>query len=143
MSKGFNKTIQALIDFVDQNKHYSGDLTTATACQLLRDIEIDIGKLYTKKGYYHASEDYHNFCHRGSDKEWRARFSIGDLYVNAVICKECGWFIRSKNRHDMVTCNCGKVSVDGGSWYQKVTGNPDNYISVIEVFNDIKDKEDD
>lgn len=65
--------------------------------------------------------DYHDFTHRGTSKEKREQLNVGDIYVNAVICAHCDYFIRSRNKHDMVTCKCGKTSVDGGSWYQKAT----------------------
>ena len=42
--QNFSKTTQELIDFIQQNKHYSGNLTKDTACQLLRDIELDATK---------------------------------------------------------------------------------------------------
>jgi hypothetical protein len=38
----------------------------------------------------------------------------------------------------MVTCKCGAVSVDGGSWYAKRTGNPKDYIDIIENFKGVK-----
>ena len=43
----FSHTIQELIDFVDRNNHYEYGkrLTTSTAVQLLRDIEIDCTRL--------------------------------------------------------------------------------------------------
>ncbi len=85
-------------------------------------------------------EDYHNFSHRGSDKAWRERFNIGDIYVNAAICSVCGWFIRSKNKHDYVTCKCGAVSVDGGSHYCRRAGEMGLYTNVIEYFKDVEDE---
>jgi len=36
------------------------------------------------------------------------------LVVHRVQCRACKSIIRSVERHDMVTCACGKVSVDGG-----------------------------
>lgn len=38
---------------------------------------------------------------------------------NKIRCKLCGQTIESKHRHDMVTCYCGAVSVDGGTSYLK------------------------
>lgn len=90
---------------------------------------------------YHPSEDYHNFCHRGSDQAWRDKFHIGDIYVNAAICGVCNYFIRSKNRHDYVLCSCGATAVDGGSWYIKRSFKTPNYVDVIEMFNDVEDKD--
>lgn len=36
---------------------------------------------------------------------------------NAIRCKNCGDEIESKNRHDFVWCECGRVYVDGGLDY--------------------------
>lgn len=51
--------------------------------------------------------------------EVRRKNDIGDLYINQAKCFRCDQIIVSKNRHDMVTCSCGNLSVDGGSWYAK------------------------
>ncbi len=87
-----------------------------------------------------GATDYHNFSWRGCSLEHRKRLGIGNIYVNAAICKLCGWFVRSRNRHDNVSCHCGSLSVDGGSYYAKRTGNPENYTDVIELFENT-DKE--
>lgn len=81
--------------------------------------------------------DYHDFCYRGTPKDKRKLLNIGNIYVNAAICNVCGWFIRSRNRHDYVTCKCGNVSVDGGSWYAKRTFKDKGYTEVIEYFDDV------
>lgn len=39
---------------------------------------------------------------------------------NAVRCLDCGTVIESRHRHDFVTCECGRVSVDGGRDYRRV-----------------------
>ena len=36
---------------------------------------------------------------------------------NVIQCKNCGEIIESKYTHDLVTCKCGRVSVDGGHEY--------------------------
>lgn len=46
---------------------------------------------------------------------------------NAAVCKACGDFIESKYRHDFVTCSCGAISLDGGTDYQKGTGEYKNF----------------
>lgn len=81
--------------------------------------------------------DYHDFSHPGTSKERRAKLNIGDLYINGAECSICDYFIRSRNRRDMVTCKCGAVSVDGGSMYQKLSGNPDNYKRIWIPYNDV------
>ena len=37
-----------------------------------------------------------------------------------VKCRACGDIIKSKHRHDYVTCSCGEVSVDGGEDYTHI-----------------------
>ena len=82
--------------------------------------------------------DYHNWVHKGTPKEKRDKIYIGNIYVNAAECHECGWFIRSRNKHDFVTCKCGNVSVDGGSHYGKVNfKDKEKFTSIIEMFDDV------
>lgn len=76
--------------------------------------------------------DYLDFTYFDMSIKDRRKFDVGDIYDNKVECGYCGWIIRSKNRHDMVYCKCGKTSVDGGSWYQKVGG--DNFKSHIVYY---------
>jgi hypothetical protein len=85
--------------------------------------------------------DYHTFTWPSMPKKERKRFDVGDIYLNACRCKLCGWFIRSKNRHDMVTCRCGKASIDGGSWYSKVSGNLENIELIRIMFDDYEAKD--
>lgn len=42
------------------------------------------------------------------------------MYVNAIRCEECGYTIFSRARHDFRSCECGKVSIDGGLDYTKI-----------------------
>lgn len=83
--------------------------------------------------------DYHNWTYRGTPKQKRDQLNIGNIYVNAAICNSCGYFIRSRNRHDFVSCKCGSVAVDGGSAYIRRVGRPENYINVIELYDDVKE----
>lgn len=62
-------------------------------------------------------KDYHDFSTIDSPKEFREKHYIGDWWINAVECGNCGDYIRSKNVHDFVSCSCRNVSVDGGSHY--------------------------
>jgi hypothetical protein len=43
------------------------------------------------------------------------------LTKNAAKCKDCGDIIESKHRHDMVSCQCGSIAIDGGLDYIKVS----------------------
>lgn len=44
------------------------------------------------------------------------------IIENRVVCHTCGDDIVSKTRHDMVTCKCGAISVDGGQEYLRRVG---------------------
>ena len=44
------------------------------------------------------------------------------IIENRVVCNNCQDDIFSKNRHDMVTCKCGAISVDGGQEYLRRVG---------------------
>jgi hypothetical protein len=81
--------------------------------------------------------DYHDFSHINTTAEKRKRLAIGDLYINGAECKICDWFVRSKNRHHMISCKCGAVAVDGGSWYSKISGSPENYTAITIPFTKI------
>lgn len=80
--------------------------------------------------------DYLWFVTKSSTEELRRKFDIGDIFINAAVCLKCREFVRSINRHDFRSCGCGAVTVDGGSWYAKRMGEPDDYISVVEYFWD-------
>jgi len=82
--------------------------------------------------------DYMNMVTRSSTKAQRDKLFIGDVYINALVCKLCGDYIRSKNKHDFKYCSCGKSGIDGGSHYQRLLGEPENYIAIYEKFIDTK-----
>lgn len=75
-------------------------------------------------------------------KEVRNRHDIGDIFVNSLQCPSCNHVIISYNRHDFKFCSCGKVSVDGGSWYQHCSWNPEEPfpIDLCQLYNDAKEK---
>ena len=77
--------------------------------------------------------DYLDFTYWEMKPKDRLKFDVGDIYDNKIQCKLCGWIIRSKNRHDMVYCQCKAVSIDGGSWYQKMSGG-DNIINHVKYY---------
>lgn len=52
------------------------------------------------------------------------------LVANRIECLSCGSILHSKSVHDFVTCACGRVSLDGGSNYQRVLGEGWKDISV-------------
>ena len=78
--------------------------------------------------------DYLDFTYWEMPIKERRKLDVGDIYDNKIQCKKCNWIIRSKNRHNYVSCKCGAVSVDGGSWYQKIDGNKKDYISHLKLF---------
>lgn len=67
----------------------------------------------------------------------RTLLGIGNIYANQVKCLKCNNTIRSKNRHDFVTCPCGSISVDGGSHYLKRSGDIGNYEELSIMYNEI------
>ena len=84
--------------------------------------------------------DYHDFCGPDSTKAHCDRLNVGEYYINAVECSVCGYYVRSRNRHDMVTCKCGNVSVDGGSHYLKRSFQTDNFIDRSILFDWAKEQ---
>jgi len=71
-------------------------------------------------------------------KEERDKNGYGDIYINAAICGKCNERICSTHRHDFVTCKCGNVSVDGGSWYIRRAFITQDYKDEIVYFDDAK-----
>ena len=95
-------------------------------------------KIFENEAYIvEGKTDYLYYVTKSSSREQRKKFNIGDIYINGVVCMGCKDYIRSKNKHDFVTCSCGNVSVDGGSHYARRIAKNQNYIDVIEYFNDI------
>lgn len=80
--------------------------------------------------------DYWSMVNIDTPKTERRRLGIGDIYENAATCLSCGEYVRSRNRHDFVTCKCGSVSVDGGSWYARRSGIPSKMESHVRSFTD-------
>jgi len=66
--------------------------------------------------------DYHDFTTIDTPKAERAKKNVGDIWINQIKCLKCKDVIRSQNRHDYRTCECGAVSVDGGSCCLKRSG---------------------
>ena len=81
--------------------------------------------------------DYLDMVTKDTPKEERRKLDIGDIFINAVVCHECGDYLRSRNRHDFRTCSCENVGIDGGSWYQRVLMKNNNYTLITEYFNDM------
>lgn len=62
---------------------------------------------------------YHKCCPIDTPPEVRKKHYVGNIFENRAKCLKCGDVIISRNVHDYVTCSCGDLSVDGGSWYAK------------------------
>ena len=54
------------------------------------------------------------------------------IVVNKGKCPHCGDIIKSVHRHDFVTCQCGKSSLDGGLDYVRVVGDTIAYPLYID-----------
>lgn len=79
--------------------------------------------------------DYHFMCTIDTPKKERDKLGIGDVYRNEISCNSCGDVVRSKNRHHMAYCSCGKVAADGGSWYLRRVGT--DYTELSQPFSDV------
>lgn len=79
-----------------------------------------------------------DFTTRATPREERRRLGVGDIWKNAAKCANCGDEIQSNNRHDYVTCSCGEISVDGGSWYARGSGDPDDFIWCGGMYDDVQ-----
>lgn len=66
---------------------------------------------------------------------------MGYLYIpiiNKVRCKKCDDIIESKFTHDMVSCKCKSIAVDGGHEYQKLTGDIENFDTSYSEYKKVK-----
>lgn len=52
---------------------------------------------------------------------------------NKIKCKCYGKVLESESRHDFKFCTCGKVVIDGGHFYLKRSGNPNDWIELSEI----------
>lgn len=69
--------------------------------------------------------DYQDFTTKNMATDERRKLDVGDIWSNEGTCRDCGGYIRSKNRHHMAHCECGKSFIDGGSWYGRTGGSVD------------------
>ena len=49
---------------------------------------------------------------------------------NWARCRKCGVVVESLYRHDFQTCKCGAISVDGGTAYHRMVGDPNDFVPV-------------
>lgn len=64
-----------------------------------------------------STELYRNNYDRIFGKKKEPKKEI--LLLNKAMCDNCHEVIKSKHRHDFVSCSCGNLSVDGGMDYCK------------------------
>ena len=57
---------------------------------------------------------------------------IRNITRNAAQCRKCNELIESSHVHDLKSCKCGAIFVDGGLDYIKRGGNPDDMIDLTE-----------
>lgn len=88
---------------------------------------------------HNDTADYHDFTTIDMPVDKRRPLDVGDVWINAAKCLDCSETIRSKHRHDAVTCPCGNLMVDGGSWYCKriAAHGVDSYEDLSEPFLDL------
>jgi alkyl hydroperoxide reductase subunit AhpF len=85
--------------------------------------------------------DYQEFCPIDTPLQKRRALNVGNIFSNSIKCLDCGEIIRSKNLHDVVTCDCKRCSIDGGSWYSKIRGDMDTIEVMAVPYNDIVEGE--
>jgi hypothetical protein len=57
---------------------------------------------------------------------------------NRAKCKLCNDIIESKHNHDMVSCSCGQISIDGGDEYFRCLAiDWDNFIRIADDGSEI------
>lgn len=93
-----------------------------------------------KKPVQKSTVDYQTFTKKDTDLNTRRHFNIGNIWSNSAKCNKCNDIIRSKNKHDYVTCSCEAIAIDGGSWYIKVSGNQDDISLLTELYDDAIDE---
>lgn len=80
----------------------------------LEVIEITDAGLALELG---AESDCYVFLPKGERNPDPTRKPIA---VRAARCQHCGWTIYSRAHHDLHTCDCAQVTVDGGPHYFRV-----------------------
>lgn len=57
----------------------------------------------------------------------------GKLMKNRAKCRLCNDLIESVHRHDYVTCQCGEISIDGGSGEGYIRCRANDYRNLIRL----------
>lgn len=85
--------------------------------------------------------DYHDFTTKDMPQKQRRKLGVGDWWMNSAQCTECQRVMISRNRHDFVTCVCGKLSIDGGSWYLRRVGEASVCKDLSVKYDEVRDDE--
>ena len=59
-------------------------------------------------------------------------FQRRKIIKNSVQCAKCLDIIESTHTHDFRSCECGRVSIDGGTEYLRRIGDLDHFIEKSE-----------
>lgn len=86
--------------------------------------------------------DYHRFTKIDMPVAERRRLDVGDIWLNRAQCLNCKEIIVSNNRHDYKYCKCGKIFVDGGSWYGRMGGDLKFLKPMVVYFNFLENDKD-
>lgn len=71
------------------------------------------------KRLHRATDDFTVALRRALEEEETEAVPTRRLIRNAARCLSCGDTLESKHRHDFRTCQCGRLSVDGGLDYAR------------------------
>ncbi len=83
--------------------------------------------------------DYTFVFSKWTTKEFREKYWVWDIFINAAVCLLCKDYVRSKNWHHFNTCKCWNLSTDGWSFYtRRCFKEPNSYIDCIEYFDEWK-----
>lgn len=90
--------------------------------------------------YENDTPDYHFSFRKDSSVAIRSSNRVGPIYANAIYCKECKTYVRSKNVHDYRMCKCTEnpCGVDGGSQYMRRVGDCSKAIDMSILFDNVK-----
>lgn len=65
---------------------------------------------------------------------------MGKIIENKIKCKHCGDIIESTHVHDYKMCKCGKVAVDGGTYYLRRSFPTSPEVDYEELSVEVKDE---
>jgi hypothetical protein len=123
-------------DHAEVNKQFGGDLSFCN--DFCVNDEYNPSAVYfaanpdrTKghKDYMLLSKNNDNFYVRGMTPTEIEKFR----YQDAIHCISCDDVVYSINRHDYRPCSCGKVTIDGGKDYTKVSHESNAFYNMVTI----------